>query len=281
MSAIGPIAVGLFLVVLPVVALMFILCYPNSDRVKRTQWCGQYICGAIGFIPIFVIEFIIIIIGNSTLVPMVQNFSTPPSPVNSTQVQVILAFPTSFLVAAFPEETLKYVCLIIAFKILKGKWPNLWTAANYGMAGALGFATVENFRYVVLGNQTYAGILLIGLIRAFTAVPSHAATGFLMGIESGRYQLAGTPFLHWWGYFIAVCFHGVYDGMLFIFAACSIGTSVTVQAVFLAVGVGFSVLVNIVAWIVARDRFRFATKQIEAAEKAHGGPLPPVKPDEV
>jgi hypothetical protein len=81
----------------------------------------------------------------------------------------------------------------------------------YGVAGAIGFATLENIFYVL---SMGAGV---GVMRALFAVPGHAMWGAIIGFYMGmkkmhpesslRYVLAGLV--------IAVLFHGIYDFVLF------------------------------------------------------------------
>src|SRR5581483_6753264 len=53
----------------------------------------------------------------------------------------------------------------------------------YGVALALGFATVENVLFVVRGG------LGLGILRAIFAVPAHALFGAAMGFYLGRAKL--------------------------------------------------------------------------------------------
>jgi RsiW-degrading membrane proteinase PrsW (M82 family) len=91
------------------------------------------------------------------------------------QGSFLYAVQTSFLLAAFWEELLKYLALRI------GSWKNKhfnyrFDGIVYGVSAAVGFAMYENINYVAMfGFAT-------GLTRAFTAVPLHAFCGLFMGV---------------------------------------------------------------------------------------------------
>ena len=85
------------------------------------------------------------------------------------------ALQTSFCLAAFWEEIVKYLALRI------GSWRSShfnyrFDGIVYGVSAAVGFAVYENIMYVSLyGFQT-------AVVRAFTAVPLHAFCGAFMGV---------------------------------------------------------------------------------------------------
>lgn len=82
----------------------------------------------------------------------------------------------------------------------------------YGVAVALGFATVENLVYV-LGQG--AGV---GFFRAFTAVPAHALDGTMMGWRLGRAaRLGGAEARRerWLSLLEPTAWHAAYDLPLF------------------------------------------------------------------
>ncbi|MSP63191.1 MAG: PrsW family intramembrane metalloprotease [Myxococcales bacterium] len=86
------------------------------------------------------------------------------------------------LMAAAPEEISKW----LFFVLLIYRWNEFDEPLDgvvYGVALALGFATVENVIYVV-----HQGIR-IGVLRAVFAVPAHALFGASMGFYLGRAKL--------------------------------------------------------------------------------------------
>jgi protease PrsW len=83
----------------------------------------------------------------------------------------------------------------------------------YAVMIGMGFATLENVLYVL---NTEGGSFALGIGRAFTAVPAHAAFAVMMGSYVGlakfipekreAYMLSGLV--------MAVAFHGLYDFFL-------------------------------------------------------------------
>ena len=95
----------------------------------------------------------------------------PQYPAGSVQYAVT----TSFCLAAFWEEIVKYLALRL------GSWKHpafnyRFDGIVYGVSAAVGFAVYENVMYVAMyGFQT-------AVVRAFTAVPLHAFCGVFMGM---------------------------------------------------------------------------------------------------
>ncbi len=116
---------------------------------------------------------------------------------------------SAFLGAAIPEETFKF--LVLRFWVWRQKeFDEPMDGIVYGAAASLGFAALENILYVS-GN---GGGFSTALLRALTAVPSHALTGVVMGYFVGRARFApegergdllGT------GLLAAIALHGAYD----------------------------------------------------------------------
>ncbi len=77
----------------------------------------------------------------------------------------------------------------------------------YGVAASLGFATFENLLYVGQSG------LAVALMRALTAVPSHAFLGAIMGYYVGRARFAasGRGRWLWTAFWVPTLLHGVYD----------------------------------------------------------------------
>lgn len=116
-----------------------------------------------------------------------------------------LFFSTFFLVA-IGEEFFKALPLLL-FAFPKKYFNEPFDGIVFSVMVAMGFATVENVFYAYqMGMETT-------LIRAFTAVPAHAALAIIMGYYVGlakfaperKYQLIGFGFLQ------AVLIHGLYD----------------------------------------------------------------------
>lgn len=89
------------------------------------------------------------------------------------------ALATAFLGAAIPEEFFKFT--VLRFYCARHKEFNEpMDGIVYGVAGSLGFATLENVLYVAQGG------LQVAIMRALTAVPGHAFLGAIMGYFVGR-----------------------------------------------------------------------------------------------
>jgi len=85
----------------------------------------------------------------------------------------------AFAVAAIPEELCKLA--VVWFYCSRHKaFDEPMDGLVYGAIASLGFATLENLLYVAQGGTTVA------LLRAFTAVPSHAFWGVIMGYYVGQ-----------------------------------------------------------------------------------------------
>jgi RsiW-degrading membrane proteinase PrsW (M82 family) len=120
------------------------------------------------------------------------------------------AFIGSFFVIAPVEEVAKY--LSVRVKAYNSpSFNEVMDGIVYSVAGALGFATIENIFYVFqYGAAT-------GIFRAILSVPLHALCGGIIGyylgmkkthVEEGKYFVAA-------GLLIAILFHGAYDFVLF------------------------------------------------------------------
>jgi len=117
----------------------------------------------------------------------------------------------SFVLAGIIEETSKAVVLFAAIY----HWDEFDEPLDgvvYGVAVALGFATLENFLFVLrLG-------LGVAWQRALFAVPAHALCGATMGYYAGRAKLPDaaqrgrTPWLdRSLCFLVPIIFHGLYD----------------------------------------------------------------------
>lgn len=116
----------------------------------------------------------------------------------------------AFVVAAFSEETLKYIALYL----LIWKSPEFnekFDGIVYAVYVSLGFAAVENILYVSSGGMQ------AGISRAITAVPAHAIFGVTMGFYFGlaRFYETGRAALKRKALLYPILLHGIYDFILF------------------------------------------------------------------
>ena len=116
----------------------------------------------------------------------------------------------AFVVAAFSEETFKYIALYL----LIWKSPEFnekFDGIVYAVYVSLGFAAVENILYVTGGGMQ------AGISRAITAVPAHAIFGVTMGFYFGlaRFYETERAALKRKALLYPILLHGIYDFILF------------------------------------------------------------------
>jgi RsiW-degrading membrane proteinase PrsW (M82 family) len=119
-------------------------------------------------------------------------------------------FIQAFVVVGLSEEFSKYI--IVKYAAQKNKaFNDPYDGIVYAVMVSMGFACTENIMYVLSSGYEVA------LLRAFTAVPAHAAFGVLMGYFMGKAKFSNHRFkLNMAGLGLAVLFHGAYDFFLFI-----------------------------------------------------------------
>ena len=187
----------LSLLVLAVAPGFFILWYIyNQDRYEpepKKLIFKVFLWGAASTIPAIIVELLL----------------EEALPVSGT-TSLLGAFVGAFIIVAPIEE----ICKMSATYVSAYRSPEFNEEMDgivYGVAAAMGFATLENIFYVL---SMGAGV---GVLRALFAVPGHAMWGAIIGFYMGmkkmnpdsphRYILAG--------FIIATLFHGVYDFVLF------------------------------------------------------------------
>jgi protease PrsW len=139
----------------------------------------------------------------------------------------------AFFGVALAEELCKFLFLK-AFIYDSREFSEPFDGIVYGGMVGCGFATVENLFYVLsLGHE-------VGILRMFTAVPSHAFEGMILGYFMGRAKfslVSETDLMKGLG--LVVVLHGVYDtaalsngkwSFLFIFAIVFLGLYLGLRA---------------------------------------------------
>jgi RsiW-degrading membrane proteinase PrsW (M82 family) len=111
----------------------------------------------------------------------------------------------AFVIAALVEELAKWG-IFLALIYWWSEFDEPLDGVVYGVALALGFATVENVLFVFQDGLT------MGLLRAVFAVPAHALFGAVMGFYFGRAKFHGhkRPRMLL-ALAVPLVFHGVYD----------------------------------------------------------------------
>jgi protease PrsW len=117
----------------------------------------------------------------------------------------------AFVVVALVEEAFKFLVLRL-YAYPRKAFNEPYDGIMYAMAISMGFAAIENVLYVASGG------LIIGLLRAFTAVPAHGAFAHMMGYFAGLAKFENTGAKRFGlllvGLILAVIAHGLYDFFL-------------------------------------------------------------------
>lgn len=181
-------------VVPAIVLLKYIYDSENADREPLDLLIKLLIGGAVSVIPAFFLE-------------MFANYLIGPS--NNTRMYNLIS---AFLGVALIEEG----CKLFFLKRISFHAPSFdhrFDGILYAIFVSLGFAIIENIRYVYMGGLSTAAM------RALTSIPGHMCFAIPMGYFYARAKsnaLRGKSiglnmFLAW---FSAMIFHGIYDYVL-------------------------------------------------------------------
>ncbi|MCK5148931.1 PrsW family intramembrane metalloprotease [bacterium] len=140
------------------------------------------------------------------------------------------AFFSSFVHAAFLEETLKF--LIIYFIVLRSKYFNEpFDAVVYYVAVGVGFAVIENLQYITMGSQealTYGQqtglyvpfMQVSGIMAVIRSLPGHTVFAALSGFFISKYQFGTSKHSKkwlWLAWGVALFVHGTFNFLLHVF----------------------------------------------------------------
>ena len=168
----------------------FIYVKDRFEREPLRLLILSFILGALSTIPAGAFQFAVGVASND-----ISSYSIPA-----------LFFTTVFLIAG-SEELSKFLMFRL-FIYRRKEFDEPYDGIMYAVAISLGFAALENFVYVLgFGLQ-------IGLLRAVTAIPAHAAFGVFLGYFAGRAKFivpdrSARELRR--GVFAAVFAHGLYD----------------------------------------------------------------------
>lgn len=193
----------LFSVSLLPALLIGIFVYVRDKNKESSSLLAKLFFGGIGACFLTLITTVVL----HTVIPF---FSADTNTLNSLELVIYV-----FIGVALIEEACKW---IMAYKISYNdlEFDEYYDMIVYCIFVALGFACFENLFYV------YGSGIEIGLIRAISAVPSHACDGFLMGYFLGLAKIYDirnqkkekTKYLIL-SLLIPVVAHGIYDYCLF------------------------------------------------------------------
>lgn len=115
----------------------------------------------------------------------------------------------SFIGVALPEEFCKFI-ILKNFIYRNREFNEPMDGIVYGGMVGCGFATLENIGYVFLYSYE------TGILRMFTAVPSHACWGIILGYFMAKAKFSPNPKNHLTkGLLLVMVLHGTYDFGLF------------------------------------------------------------------
>jgi len=145
---------------------------------------GTFLLGALSVIPAFFIEIL---------------FERP-----SSDAGVLVIFFYFVFVVGLTEELMKFISVRI-YPYRSKQFDEPMDGIVFGVAAALGFATVENILYVLEGG------IWTAVFRAIVSVPVHAFCGAILGFYLGEAKVRGRPLLALNGLLFAASLHGLFD----------------------------------------------------------------------
>lgn len=210
---------GFVVAVLPVAALL--LLFRHFDRWRpepKREVLRSVLLGAAACVPVFFAEVAL------------KRILGPWSLAGAR-------FVDAYGVVAFPEEAAKLL-VVLAVPYQRRYFDEYTDGVLYTGAVSLGFGLFENLLFVsgAFANaicavpwisglcgaetdpRTDAQHVVLGLVRALTAVPMHAIASGLMGYFIGRSRFVRRRHApRWWaaGLLVAVMVHGSYDWLVF------------------------------------------------------------------
>ena len=186
----------LFLIaILPTLALLLFFMYSDKFKEPKKTVLSTFILGIFIIAPLEVFHY-----GTQMIIgePIEYN-----------------AFFRAFFKASFLEELFKF-CVLFFFCTKFTEFDEPMDGIVYGITASLGFAFWENLQYIYMPERELTESLQVAWMRAFTAVPSHAFDGIIMGFFIGRHYFRDykTKINLVWALLIPVTLHGFYDWVL-------------------------------------------------------------------
>ena len=181
--------------ILPTLALLLFFMYSDKFKEPKKTVLSTFILGIFIIAPLEVFHY-----GTEMIIgePIEYN-----------------AFFRAFFAAAFLEELFKF-CVLFFFCTKFIEFNEPMDGIVYGLTASLGFAFWENLQYIYMPGREISESLQVAWMRAFTAVPSHAFDGVIMGFFIGRHYFrdykTNTNLIL--ALLIPVTLHGFYDWVL-------------------------------------------------------------------
>ncbi len=176
---------------LPSILLLLFFYKRDRNREPRKVLTVTLLYGGLAFIPVVIVENILSGFG-----------------VLSGSNLILYNLYDMIVNVALPEESFKLL-VILLYSARSSAFDEPMDGLVYGVAAALGFATVENIFYVLEGGLGTA------IVRALLSVPSHAFWGAILGYSVGQVRFNGKKkgFILS-GLLIAIMLHGLFNFFL-------------------------------------------------------------------
>ncbi len=144
------------------------------------------------------------VLGVLLIIPVLIFASLIRDTVVAIEQPYLNGFLSSLLLAAIPEESFKFMLLIL-FCMRRAAFDEEMDGLVYGATASLGFATLENVLYVLKSGFGVA------VLRAVTSVPSHASLGVIMGYYLVQWRSTQKSVFFWMALFVPIALHTGYD----------------------------------------------------------------------
>ena len=128
--------------VVPALGILFVAYWMQPTRSVIFRWVAvTFFCGMVGALPVAIVEWLF---QHGLLNPLTDADSAGS---DDTFHRLVIAFGLSFFIASLVEELFKLVLIVTSLHLTRVSAP--YGVVVLGLAGALGFATLENTSYVV------------------------------------------------------------------------------------------------------------------------------------
>ena len=184
----------LLITIVPALGILFLFVFLDRFVEPKKYIIATFVLGILSIGPLIMFDDIILLIKGS---PIEYN-----------------PFMQAFFDAAFQEELLKF-CVLFFFCVRFAEFNEPMDGIVYGTVVSLGFASYENIFYVY-GAEGFNISLGTAYTRAFSAVPSHAFDGVIMGFFLGRHYFRKheSKINIYFAFLIPFILHGLYDWTL-------------------------------------------------------------------
>ena len=186
----------LLITIVPALGILFLFVFLDKFVEPKKYIIATFVLGILIVGPLWIFDDIILLIKGS---PIEYN-----------------PFMRAFFAAAFQEELLKF-CVLFFFCVRFTEFNEPMDGIVYGTVASLGFASYENIHYVYgYGVESFTASLSNAYHRAFSAVPSHAFDGVIMGFFIGRHYFRKheSKINIYFAFLIPFILHGLYDWTL-------------------------------------------------------------------